>query len=68
MDLIYLRPDCPRDVADLVHGMLQKDPAKRPRSARVVLVALMELRSKHYPDPRQDLASSSDDTVPGMTR
>ncbi len=66
-DLVANRSDCPRDVADLVHSMLRKDPRARPRSATVAFNALRELRSKHYPDPRQgDVSDSSDDTLPGI--
>lgn len=37
-------PDCPPELAGLVHRLLEKDPKKRPASAREVLSELARLR------------------------
>jgi len=41
-----LRPDCPLDLAKLVHRLLEKEPADRPPSAGVVAERLRALRQR----------------------
>jgi serine/threonine protein kinase len=38
------RPDCPPDLAQLIHHMLEKDPEKRPAGAGAVSERLLDLR------------------------
>jgi serine/threonine protein kinase len=47
--LADLAPDCPADVARLVHALLEKDPAVRPSDAARVARELHELRARHAP-------------------
>lgn len=35
------RRDVPQDIRDLIHSMMQKDPAERPETAKEVLLALL---------------------------
>ncbi|MCO5171628.1 MAG: serine/threonine-protein kinase [Planctomycetes bacterium] len=44
-----LRPECPPDVAALVHRLLEKEPDDRPSSAAQVAERLRERRLRHYP-------------------
>lgn len=44
-DPLKLRPDAPRELADLVADLLDPDPARRPRSAQGVLARLERKRS-----------------------
>ena len=47
--LTELEPDCPAEVADLVHRLLAKAPDARPHDAAEVLAELEALRRKHFP-------------------
>jgi serine/threonine protein kinase len=49
--LLRLRPDCPIELSDLVHHMLQKVPSARPQSASVVVGRLAALRARFAPPP-----------------
>jgi serine/threonine-protein kinase len=40
------RSECPEDIAVLVHRMLEKDPNKRPQSAREVAMVLKDVRQR----------------------
>jgi serine/threonine protein kinase len=44
------RPDCPRDVVELVHRLLEKHPADRPPTVELAARQLAALRRKHFPD------------------
>ncbi|MBX3467845.1 MAG: protein kinase [Planctomycetes bacterium] len=44
-----VRPECPADVAALVHRLLEKEPDDRPRDAAQVAERLRERRLRHYP-------------------
>jgi serine/threonine protein kinase len=44
------RPECPSDLAFLIHEMLEKDPDRRPASATVVVDRLMNLRLRDLRD------------------
>jgi eukaryotic-like serine/threonine-protein kinase len=41
--ILDLKPDCPPGLADLVHRLLEKDPADRPATARAVAEELHEI-------------------------
>ena len=42
------RRDCPTEVSDLIHAMMQVDPANRPPDAMVVAAQLERIRKKRY--------------------
>ncbi|KGN32627.1 protein kinase [Knoellia sinensis KCTC 19936] len=52
-DVRELRPDTPQDLADLIAGLLAKDPAHRPQTGRDVAEML---RSRWAPAPTEVLA------------
>lgn len=67
--LATYRGDCPPELAELVHAMLEKDVERRPQRAGEVADRLAELRVRLYPDysfgwptPEDRLSSSSDGT------
>ena len=41
-----LNPDVPAELADLVMRLLEKDPAKRPQSAREVIQAIQAVGAR----------------------
>jgi serine/threonine protein kinase len=47
-DIRVLRPDTPDPVAELVHGLLAKDPLRRPTSARELASRLVRLEIKSF--------------------
>ncbi len=48
--LLGYRPDCPPELAALVHRALEKEPARRPGSALEVAEALLALRRRLHPE------------------
>ena len=63
--LLKYAPACPRVVAEIVHGLLEKDPTKRlPPHAPAVASALRKLRRELYPnhnrEPEWSLAESGE--------
>ena len=63
--LSSLRADCPGDVVDLVHQMLEKAPEARPASAEEVRASLHELIARFWPNyrPREAPPWSLSDSV-----
>jgi serine/threonine-protein kinase len=47
-DIRVLRPDTPEAVAELIHGMLAKDPLRRPASASELATRLVRLEIKSF--------------------
>ncbi|RMG08934.1 MAG: FHA domain-containing protein [Planctomycetota bacterium] len=60
-DLVDFHPDLPVEVVRFVGSLLQKDPARRPRSAEVVFGVLDGLVRRYAPPAEGD---SSQDTLP----
>jgi serine/threonine-protein kinase len=59
---ILLRPECPGDVSNLVMGLLEKDPAARPPSAKSVVRQLAELADLHSPNFTSELLKKPSNT------
>ena len=53
--LLQLRPDCPADVAELVHLMLEKSPDDRPQTAAEVAERLHVMRAREGEEPGDGL-------------
>ena len=62
--LLAYRPDCPHEVAALVHRMLEKNPAERPPTAEVVARELRALRERLWPRWGKTESSSSGEFDP----
>ncbi|MGE0712286.1 MAG: protein kinase [Planctomycetota bacterium] len=68
--LTGVRPDCPTEISEFLHQLLEKEPARRPPDAAAVAARLRRLREKHYPRYEQggisswNLAESSEYTTP----
>ena len=58
--LLAYRPECPQDVADAIHPLLQKAPHARPASAALVAAELARLRQRHWPEWGQETHSSGE--------
>lgn len=58
--LLAYRPECPQDVADAIHHLLQKAPHARPASAALVAAELARLRQRHWPEWGQETHSSGE--------
>jgi serine/threonine protein kinase len=64
--LLGYRADCPAEIAEYLHKLLEKDPALRPPDAASVASRIRRLREKHYPrfvpgrPPGWSLEESSD--------
>ena len=55
-----LRPEVPKELADLVHKLLEKDPDARTPSATVLLEALLGARAKLVAEPLRVLVVDDD--------